>query len=76
MPEIVSIRKQRYIAGRVAYTATVSYPGEPDSCVSFLGSVYGGPVVMVTEAEQDGQFVTDPNRFGRFGPDWVRQFFA
>ena len=37
--------------------------------VEFVGSIYSGPVVMVTEHSQT--FVTDPGRFGvrpRVGP--------
>lgn len=64
----------RGVAGQVSYTATVKYEGEEPSSVTFVGSTYGGPVVMVTAAGQT--FVTDPGRFGRFSAAWVRAFFA
>lgn len=32
--------------------------------------------VMVTAGFPEGVFVTDPGRFGEFGPEWIRRFFA
>lgn len=69
------IVKRNGVAGQVEYVATVEYPGEEPSRVSFVGSVYGGPVVMVTESGAQ-MFVTDPSRFGTFGPEWIRRFFG
>lgn len=71
---VQSITKTGGIAGQVRLTAAVQYPGEDTSTVSFVGSVYGGPVVYISS---DGHqtFVTDPSRFGTFGPEWVRRFF-
>lgn len=74
MSEVQSIRKHRGVAGAVAYEATVTYPGEDARLVTFHGSAYGGPVVMVAGGHQT--FVTDPGRFGEFGEEWVRRFFA
>lgn len=73
--EVLAVVKTAGIAGQVRYTASVKYPGEDMSTVSFVGSVFGGPVVMVTEGFPEGVFVTDPSRFGQFGPEWVRRFF-
>lgn len=70
-----SIKRLPGIAGQIAYEATVTYEGEEPSTVTFIGSVYGGPVVMVTESGAQ-TFVTDPGRFGGFGEEWVRRFFA
>lgn len=70
------ITKARGVAGEIAFTAFVTYPGEGESCVTFHGSVYGGPVVMVTAGNPRGTFVTNPDRFGEFGEAWVRAFFA
>lgn len=69
------ITKQNGPAGQVSYTVPVTYPGEPAETVTFVGSTYGGPVVMVTPAGHQ-TFVTDPGRHGEFGPEWVRRFFA
>jgi hypothetical protein len=74
MVTIHSITKTQGVAGQVAYIARVEYENEAQSVVTFVGSEYGGPVVMVTEHAQ--HFVTDPGRFGKFGPQWVRNFFA
>jgi len=70
------IRKECGIAGHVAYSVTVTYEGEPSSRVTFIGNVDGGPVIMVTPGNPRGTFVSDPGRFGSFGPEWVRRFFA
>ena len=75
MPKLGKIKRTNGIAGQVAYSTVVAYDGEPAEMVTFVGSIYGGAVVMVTE--RIGQvFVTDPGRFGEFGPEWVRRFFA
>jgi hypothetical protein len=73
-PEVTKMRQHKGVAGQFAVQATVGYPGEDPRTVEFVGSVYGGPVLMVTEHGQT--WVTDPGRFGTFGQDWVRRFFA
>lgn len=73
-PHIYWIERGAGIAGQYAYSARVGYEGEAPREVMFIGSEYGGPVVMRTEAGE--VFVTDPGRFGEFGRDWVRRFFA
>lgn len=72
-PIIHQIRREAGIAGQFAVTATVEYPDEPKRNVTFVGSTYGGPVVMRTAGFET--FVSDPSRFGKFGTDWVRRFF-
>jgi hypothetical protein len=74
-PTIHSVKRHTGIAGQYAVTADVSYPDEPRETVEFVGSVYGGPVVMRTPSGLE-TFVTDPGRFGEFGTEWVRRFFA
>lgn len=71
---IHTIKRDVGIAGQVAYTATVQYAGEEPHDVTFVGSNYGGPVVMVWGGVQ--YFVTDPDRFGDFGEEWVRRFYS
>ena len=73
-PHIYYVRRQPGIAGQYAIKARIGYQDESPRDVEFVGSCYGGPVVMVTEAGQT--FVTDPDRFGEFGIEWVRRFFA
>ena len=46
------------------------------STVSFIGSVYGGPVIMATAAFPEGVYVDAPGRFGIFGATWVKRFFG
>lgn len=69
-----SVKRHAGIAGQFSVSADVEYPGEPRGTVEFIGSVYGGPVVMRTGMAE--VFVTDPERFGEFGVEWVRRFFA
>ena len=74
-PTLANIRRHAGIAGQYSITADVTYPGEAPEPIRFVGSVYGGPVVMVTPSGAQ-TFVTDPERFGPFGVEWVRRFFA
>jgi hypothetical protein len=75
-PILGKIKRHNGIAGQLSYTVDVTYPGEPSEQLTFVASSYGGPVVMVTPGNPGGVFVTDPERFGKFGTDWVRRFFA
>lgn len=74
-PELGNITRHAGVAGQVSYSVTVTYPGESPETVTFVSSVYGGPVVMVTPSLAQ-TLVTDPERFGTFGPEWVRRFFG
>jgi hypothetical protein len=74
MPDVISISKRMGVAGQYGLDCRVQYPDEPARTVTFVGSVYGGPVVMVSGAVET--FVDDPDRFGEFGPDWARRFFG
>ena len=75
MPTVTNIRKHKGIAGQFSVTATVQYPCESPDTIEFVGSTYGGPVVMVTNGGNQ-TFVTNPERFGKFGTEWVKRFFA
>lgn len=74
-PTLGPIRKESGVAGQVAYSVAVTYPGETQAVARFVGSVWGGPVVMVMPSGAQ-VYVTDPERFGPFGPEWVRRFFG
>lgn len=74
-PILGKIRKSA-IANQVAYTVTVAYPDEEPSVVTFVGTSDGAPIVMVTPGNPGGMFVSRPERFGEFGPEWVRRFFS
>jgi hypothetical protein len=76
VPTLGKIVRHSGIAGQLAYSVAVSYAGEPSTVVTFTSSVYGGPVVMITPGNTRGVFVSEPNRFGAFGPEWVRRFFG
>lgn len=75
-PTISKITKHNGVAGQVSYSVDVTYPGEAPETIEFVGSVYGPPVVMVTPGNPRGVFVTQPERFGKFGPEWIRRFFS
>jgi len=74
-PKLDKITRHNGVAGQISYRTKVRYPNEPPMAVEFVGSVYGGPVVAISPGF--GQvFVDDPGRFGTFGPEWVRRYFA
>lgn len=76
-PRILKVSRGKTFAGQRSITAEVQYPGEAPSRVEFVGPSGGGsgPVVMIYGEKRNQTFVTDPSRFGDFGPDWVRRFF-
>lgn len=73
-PTLIKINRTNGVAGQFALAAHVSYPGEEPRIVEFVGSLYGGPVLMVTD--HGHTWVSDPDRFGTFGKTWVKRFFA
>lgn len=73
-PTLTKMFSRKGVAGQFSVQVTVTYPEEGPRVVEFVGSVYGGPVLMVTDAGQT--WVTDPARFGKFGKGWVSRFFA
>lgn len=73
-PVVTKINRTNGTAGQFALAAHVTYPGEETRIVEFVGSMYGGPVLMVTD--HGHTWVTDPGRFGTFGKGWVKRFFA
>lgn len=76
-PEVTNIRRHNGVAGQYSYTATVTYPGEGASTVTFVSSVYGAPIVMVTPSGMQTFVATEVlDRAGRtLDPAWVRRFF-
>lgn len=74
-PLVANVRKHAGIAGQFQVSAEVTYPGEPTAAITFVGSVYGGPVVMVSPSGHQ-TYVTEPERFGDFGTEWVKRFFS
>ena len=78
VPLVEKVKRHPGIAGQFSVSALVTYPGEPVQSVSFVGSSFGGPVVMVTDTWGQ-QVVSDPARFGSFASDpvaWVHAFYA
>lgn len=76
-PNVTNIRRHNGVAGQISYSATVTYPGEDSETATFVGSAYGGPVVMIMPSGQQ-VFVSERvlDRCGKFSPQWVRNFFA
>ena len=80
-PRLGDIKRTTGIAGQVSYRVGAYYPGDDGipTDVEFVGSVYGGPVVMITrygKTTEVQRFVDDPSRHGEFSPAWVRRFFG
>ena len=77
-PTVTSIKRHAGVAGEYSFTAVTTYQGEVPSSVTFVGSVYGGPIVMVMPSGQQvmvSRRVTD--RIGsKLDAEWVRRFFA
>lgn len=67
----MTIKRTNGVAGQYQLTATT-----PDGTLTFVGSEYGGPIVMITPTGAE-IFVSDPGRFGAvLDPEWIRQFLA
>ena len=71
------ITRQNGPAGQISFTAETA-----DGPLTFVGSAYGGPIVMVMPSGTQ-TFVSDPGRFAdsrKFGnlldEQWVRNFLA
>ena len=74
-PRVLRISRGGAMADRRVLVVDVQYPDEEPMRVHFAGpSGRVGPVVMIANGAQ--MFVSDPARFGPFGEDWVRKFFA
>ncbi|MGO9154385.1 hypothetical protein [Mycobacterium sp.] len=72
-PQVHRITRRDGVAGQVSYTARVTYGDDPFE-ITFVGSVYGGPVLMVDNTWET--WVDEPARFGDLSAAWVRRFFA
>lgn len=72
--KIDNLREHAGVAGQFSVSADVTYPDEPTSRIEFVGSVCGGPVIMCL-ASGTQTLVTNPERFGKFGKEWVQRFF-
>lgn len=76
-PEVVRVKRKNGIAGQFQVTADVQYGETTPQPVTFVGSTYGGPVVMVDFGGVQ-HIVNSPDRFGEFATDWeewVYRFF-
>lgn len=73
-PEVVRVKRTNGVGGQFQVTAHVQYGETTPQPVTFVGSVYGGPVVMV-HPTMGQTLVSDPSRFGEFGEEWVHRFF-
>lgn len=76
-PKVANVKRHAGIAGRYSVTAAVQYPGESAETVTFVGSVHGGPIVMVTDHGQTFVSESVTARLGsKLTEQWVREFFA
>jgi len=77
-PDVDNVKLASGVAGQISVSASVTYPDEESTVITFVGSVYGPPVVMVMPSGAE-VFVTDPDRCGDFAADrkaWLRRFFG
>lgn len=76
--KIHSIKHSAGVAGQYSLTAQVEYPGEGVSSVTFVGSYFGAPIVMVTESGLQTIVSRDvTERIGsKLTPEWIRGFFG
>jgi hypothetical protein len=75
--KVSKIHKHTGIAGQFEISAVVEYEGEAQQTVSFVGSVYGGPIVMVTPYGQTFVSASVTDRIGsQLTPAWVERFFT
>lgn len=77
-PTLGKIKRHNGVAGQFALDVPVTYPGEDTSVVSFVGSTYGGPIVMVTpDGHQVFVSARVTDRIGsELTPTWVQRFFG
>lgn len=76
-PVVHDARMTHGVAGAVQVVAQVGYPGEAPRHVTFAGSVYGGPVVMVTGFGSHYVDQSVRERCGeRLNVEWVMRFFG
>lgn len=77
-PTVSNVKRHAGIAGQFSISATVQHDGEPADTITFVGSVHGGPIVMVLPSGAQtfvSTGVTD--RIGStLSESWVRAFFA
>jgi hypothetical protein len=74
-PTVTNVKRHAGIAGQYEISADVTYEGEKTTRARFVGSSYGGPVVMILPNGTQ-TFVREPERFGPFGEEWVRRLFS
>jgi hypothetical protein len=76
-PTVTNVKRHAGIAGAYSISAAVQYDGEPGDRVEFVGSVYGGPIVMVTPAGETAVSSAVTDRIGsELSPEWVARFFG
>jgi hypothetical protein len=77
-PTLGRIRRYNGVAGQFSYTVEVTFGDEPMEVHTFVGSVYGSPIVAISPAGTQvfvSQRVTD--RIGTtLNPAWIRAFYA
>jgi hypothetical protein len=80
--QVTNVKRANGVAGEIAVSGLVTYPGEDARWVTFVGSAYGGAPVMImgrNRYDRPQSFVREPSRFGTFEADpvaWFHSFFA
>lgn len=72
---LTDVTKHRGIAGQYSYEVSYRYDTGASHRVTFVGSEYGAPVVMVDGTHQ--WFVSDWRQYGdTLNVAWVRRFYG
>ncbi|KZM68852.1 hypothetical protein AWN90_13770 [Nocardia terpenica] len=74
-PTLGKIQRTNVIADQVMYSVDVTYPGEPTKEIAFLRNSRGTGHVFMHLDPFGWTRVENPDRFGKFGPEWVRRYF-
>lgn len=77
-PKLDRIQRHAGTAGQFSYTVEVTYPDETADTLTFVGSTYGGPIIMITATGRQ-HIVTRgvTERIGsKLDPTWIRRFFG
>jgi hypothetical protein len=76
-PPALSIKYLGNIARSTVYGVTVTFPNSFPKYYQFVGPQRGpGPVVMLSYGGTHERDIFRPGRYGKFGPDWIRNYFS
>jgi hypothetical protein len=76
-PTVSNIRRLGTIKQSTIYTAQIAHHGRPSKDYQFVGPAKGyGPVTILGQGGRIQTQVLNPGMYGRFGPDWIINYFT